>query len=82
METYCDIILALGAGVEKPTHLLMKANLPWNVMQKYIDNLESQDLITTVDEEGRTAFRLTNKGFKLLRTFASIKDAIEATAGR
>ena len=42
METLCDIVKAIGAGAEKPTHIMYKANLSWTVMQGYIKELETQ----------------------------------------
>jgi predicted transcriptional regulator len=74
METYCDILRAIGAGAQKPTHIMYKANLSWTVMQTYIKALESQNLITTVDEDGRKVYRLTEKGYQLLTQFMSIRD--------
>ncbi len=74
METYCDILRAIGAGAEKPTHILYKANLSWTVMQGYIRALEAQGLVTSQDEEGKRLYHLTDKGYQLLNQFLSIRE--------
>ena len=74
METYCDILRAIGAGAEKPTHILYKATLSWTVMQGYIRALESQGLILSVDDDGKKLYRLSEKGYQLLNQFLSIRE--------
>lgn len=74
MEAYCDILRAIGAGATKPTHIMYKANLSWTVMQVYVKALETQNLITTVDEDDRKLYRLTQKGYQLLTQFLSIRE--------
>lgn len=74
METYCDIIKAIGGGAEKPTHIMYKANLSWTVMQGYIKALETQGLVYGQDVEGKKLYKLTEKGFGLLKQYLSIKE--------
>ena len=74
METYCDIVKAIGAGAEKPTHIMYRANLSWTVMQGYIKDLESQGLIVSHESDGKRLYKLTEKGFMLLKQYVSIKE--------
>jgi len=74
METYCDIVKAIGAGAEKPTHIMYRANLSWTVMQGYIKDLETQGLVVSQDSDGKRLYKLTEKGFMLLRQYVSIKE--------
>ena len=74
METLCDIVRAIGAGAEKPTHIMYKANLSWTVMQGYIKELETQGLVFSQDLEGKKMYKLTEKGFALLKQYISIKE--------
>ncbi len=74
METYCDILRAIGAGAEKPTHIMYKANLSWTVMQGYIKTLEAQGLVVPKDEEGKKLYHLSEKGYQLLNQFLSIRE--------
>jgi predicted transcriptional regulator len=77
METYCDIVKAIGAGAEKPTHIMYRANLSWTVMQGYIKDLETQALIASQEIDGKRLYRLTEKGFLLLRQYVSIKEDLK-----
>ncbi len=74
METYCDIVKAIGAGAEKPTHIMYRANLSWTVMQGYIKDLETQGLVVSQDSDGKRLYKLTEKGFLLLKQYVSIKE--------
>lgn len=80
METYCDILKAIAAGAEKPTHVMYKANLSWTVMQSYLKSLESRGLVMAQETEGKKTYRLSDKGFQLLRQFMSIRDDLSLNA--
>jgi predicted transcriptional regulator len=74
METFCDILRAIGAGAEKPTHIMYKANLSWTVMQNYIKSLETQGLVVSVSDQGKRLYHLSDKGFQLLKQFLTIRE--------
>jgi len=74
METFCDILKAIGAGAEKPTHIMYKANLSWTVMQSYIRSLEAQGLVIPTMEDEKKTYHLSDKGFQLLNQFVSIRE--------
>ena len=76
METMFDILKTIASGTERPTHIMYKANLSWKVMQQYMKNLESQGVIVPSDEQGRRVYHLTEKGFKLLEQFNSVRDGL------
>ncbi|MGI0078986.1 MAG: winged helix-turn-helix domain-containing protein [Nitrososphaerales archaeon] len=77
METYCDILRAIGSGAEKPTHIMYKANLSWTVMQGYIRALSEQGLIVSDNAEGKRIYHLSEKGFHLLHQFLSIREDLK-----
>ena len=81
LETCFAIIEVMAKGVEKPTHIMYKANLSWSVMQDYIKSLERQGLITITGAEGRRVFHLTTKGFDLLSKYLEIKEDIKNSEG-
>jgi predicted transcriptional regulator len=74
METLCDIVKAIGAGAEKPTHIMYKANLSWTVMQGYIKDLETQGVVFSQDSDGKRLYKLTEKGYILLKQYVAIKE--------
>lgn len=71
-----DILKTIASGVERPTHIMYKANLSWKVMQQYMRNLEAQGVVLPSDEQGRRVYRLTEKGFKLLEQFNSVREGL------
>lgn len=79
METFCDIVKAIGGGAEKPTHIMYRANLSWTVMQGYIKALETQGLVQTQDDDGKRLYQLTEKGFGLLKQYLSIREDLRLT---
>jgi predicted transcriptional regulator len=80
METYCDILRAIGAGAEKPTHIMYKANLSWTVMQGYIRTLEAQGLVLPKDDDGKKLYHLSDKGYQLLNQFLSIREDLNLSS--
>jgi len=73
METFCDILRAIAAGAEKPTHIMYKANLSWTVMQVYMKSLEHQGLVVVDPDQGKRLYRLSEMGFELLNQFLNIR---------
>ena len=77
LETVGDILRVIGAGAEKPTHIMYKANLSWAVMQGYVSSLEDQGLVVTVSDQGKRLYHLTEKGFLLSSQFRTIRDELD-----
>jgi predicted transcriptional regulator len=77
LEIYLDVLKAIGAGAEKPTHVMYKANLSWVVLRGCLQNLKDQGLVDESNvDDGRTVYHLTNKGFELLNQFLSIREEL------
>ncbi len=76
METLLDILTIIGTGVEKPTHVMYKANLSWTIMQQNMKLLESQGLVIPSEDQGRRIYRLSEKGFTLLKQFESVREGL------
>jgi predicted transcriptional regulator len=77
-ETKYDILRAIqqehGGGEARPTHIMYKANVSWVVMQNYLDELESQELIAGVPQpSGHKKYSLTAKGIECLKTMLAAK---------
>jgi predicted transcriptional regulator len=75
LETKYDILKAIKQeGEARPTHIMYKANVSWTVMQNFLEELESQMLISVVPQHsGHKKYALTEKGLECLGTMMSAK---------
>ena len=76
METYGDILRVIGAGAEKPTHIMYRANLSWIVMQQYIKSLEAHGLVIADSDQGKRLYHLTEKGFEISNQLLTIREEL------
>ncbi|MDG6995157.1 MAG: hypothetical protein JRN52_04465 [Nitrososphaerota archaeon] len=80
METYFDVLTAVGSGAEKPTRIMYKSNICWTVLKESLARLQNCGLIAEeVDRSGRRSLRLTSKGFGLVKDFLSMKEDLGIT---
>jgi predicted transcriptional regulator len=64
----------MGAGAEKPTHIMYKANLSWKVLHLYIKSLEAKGFIIASSNQKNRLYHVSSKGFLILKEFSSIND--------
>lgn len=74
MEVKIDIMQAISEGDGRPTHIMYRSNLSWNVMRKFMDTLKSQGLVQESDADGRRNYSLTEKGVRVLQTYISVRE--------
>ena len=67
-------VLQRKGGSVKPTHVLYGGNLSYDRLKKYMAELEESGLIEKVSHEGRTRYRLTEKGYKFLAEYKKVKE--------
>ncbi len=77
IETFFDVLCTIGSGIEKPTHIMYKANLSWTVMQLYTDSLIRKGLVVFEESEGKKRYRLTEKGRQIMQQYLSIKEDLD-----
>jgi len=74
-----DILRAIRRdGEAKITHILYKANLSYDRLVRYLDQLHESGLIEKIEEEERTFFKITPKGERFLSEFRRIEEFAEA----
>jgi predicted transcriptional regulator len=74
-ETKYDILKAIKQeGEARPTHIMYKANVSWTIMKEFLEELESQNLVSAVQQRsGHKKYVLTAKGIESLDTMMSAK---------
>ena len=77
VEVYCDVIYAVGSGAEKPTHIMYKSNLSYNVLGEYIERLSKKGLIVSEEPNGKKRYHLSDKGFGVLKQFLILRQELD-----
>ncbi len=77
-----DIILSIQrkGGKIKPTHLMYKANLSYNQMNQYLEELIEKDIIRKVTEKRSNYFIITEKGYNFAEKILEMRN-FEKTFG-
>jgi predicted transcriptional regulator len=78
MEVKIDILQAIAEGAGRPTHIMYRSNLSWAVMRNFIKMLEEQGLVVSTVVEGRKNYVLTQKGNRVLDTYANVRKQLES----
>jgi len=73
LEIYIDILKAVFEGNEKPTRIMYRANLSWPRLQEYLNSLVKQGLLIKEEKDGKRRYQGTEKGFRVLRYFNTVK---------
>jgi predicted transcriptional regulator len=77
LEIFCDILRAIGSGADRPSTIMFKADLSWEVLQSYLRTLQSQNLIEASESDAKRTYRLSQKGYDILKQFVSIRKDME-----
>jgi predicted transcriptional regulator len=81
MEMACDILEVLSEGQAKPTHILQKANMSWNVLSSHLEYLYGHGMIERVGQGGkRIEYRLTTKGRTILQLYEGLRLSLKGAA--
>ena len=77
IETFFDVLCTIGSGIEKPTHIMYRANLSWTIMQAYTESLIRKGLVVFDESDGKRRYRLTEKGRQVMQQYLSIKEDLD-----
>lgn len=83
LEIQIDILKVLAHhGPLKPTHIMYKANVNFDVLKQYLDFLVQQNLVeeqTLRKKKVRVVYKVTVRGKTLLKYFRELKIALQPT---
>jgi len=76
LEVTYDILQVIRNrnGKIKPTHILYKSNLSYQMMDEYLRELIQKSFIVEKKLKNGRTYALTEKGFKFLDQYSIIKD--------
>ena len=79
LEIIEDILKVIGSrnGKAKPTHILYKSNLSYQMMREYLDRLIEKGFVIQKSDNGKTYF-LTNKGYKFIQEYKAVRDITDS----
>lgn len=76
MEILMDILTAVANGKQKPTHIMYRANLAWTRLQRQLDFLIKQDMLTSTEVDGGMIYKITRRGKEVLEYFKKIESEL------
>lgn len=83
LEIYLDVLSTIKSGTTKPTRIMYGANLSWKPLQRILDSMVDQELITEVDASGgrdrrtNTRYEITQKGESVIQYFNRARSLME-----
>jgi predicted transcriptional regulator len=81
LEMACDILGVLTEGPAKPTHILQKANMSWNVLSSHLEFLYDHGLVDRVEQgDKRIEYRLTDRGKAIFQLYEGLRLSLSGRA--
>jgi predicted transcriptional regulator len=83
LEIYLDVLWLIKSGTNKPTRIMYGSNLSWKPLQKILDSMTNQGLISEINADNKrdkrttTTYEITQKGENVVKYFNRAKDLIE-----
>jgi len=81
LEIIHDILSVIQEkqGNVKPTHIMYKANLSSQMLSDYLTEVIKRDFVTEVNEKsGRKTYTLTEKGFRYLKDYDTVRGFMDS----
>ncbi len=78
LEIIHDILKAIQEKNNKikQTHVMYKANLSYQMLEEYLEDLKKKGLVKESNENGKV-YSLTEKGFQFLEKYKLITDFVD-----
>lgn len=76
MEVMCDILEVVSSGMERPTHIIYKANISWRVLNNCLRTLIAKGLVSRANDGKRDVYQLTAKGYSVLHLYKDLRSTL------
>jgi predicted transcriptional regulator len=78
LQVIHDILKAIQIGKTKPTHIMYKANLSHQMLEYYLKDLISKELISETKTSKGRIYALTDKGYNYIKEYKLILGFMES----
>jgi predicted transcriptional regulator len=76
LQIRVDILRVIMQGYGKPTQIMYKANLSWNVLQNQLKSFVDSDMLTVEEYGSRRRYKITDKGAEMVNSYQHVIDEI------
>jgi len=76
LQIRVDILRVVMQGYGKPTQIMYKANLSWNVLQSQLRAFLETGLLSVEVYGSRHRYQITEKGAEMVRSYQKVVDEI------
>ncbi len=81
MEVMCDILEVVSGGMERPTHIIYRANISWKVLNTCLVTLVSKGLVAKENDGKRDIYQLTANGYSALALYRDLRSRLTKAEG-
>ncbi len=72
LQIKVDILKAVGAGYGKPTQIMYRANLSWNVLQAQLKSFIDSGMLVVEEYGSRRRYLITPKGAEMVDSYQKV----------
>jgi predicted transcriptional regulator len=76
LQIRVDILRVVSEGYGKPTQIMYKANLSWNVLQAQLRSFLDNGLLKVEEYGSRRRYTITPNGSEMVRSYQKVIDEI------
>ncbi|MGD0477820.1 MAG: winged helix-turn-helix domain-containing protein [Nitrososphaerales archaeon] len=76
LQIRVDILRVVMQGYGKPTQIMYKANLSWNVLQSQLRAFLEAGLLKVEEYGSRRRYQITQNGAEMVRSYQKVVDEI------
>jgi predicted transcriptional regulator len=76
LQIKVDILRAVSAGYGKPTQIMYRANLSWNVLQAQLKSFIDSGMLEVEEYGSRRRYLITAKGIEMVDSYQKVVSEI------
>ncbi len=76
LQIRIDVLKAVASGFGKPTQIMYRANLSWNVLQAQLKSFLESDMLEVEQYGSRRRYMITPKGVEMIDSYQRVEKEI------